>query len=291
LKKFKKATFGIETKTPKSRKRKKKKFWKKKKSQKKKKKEDNFEKKNKNNNTTIFEKTNQVNETTAKGVGNEGQKPKDFKYPHRKKKIKKFPAAKKLEENFETYYYPKGRSSKTIQRYYENGPRVRAFDESWAKLGAVRGGVKKLLPFCRMLKGLNYEEALNQCKLLQKRMGPSLVKLLQNAAANAVENYQLNPKKMFVSEIWLERITPLRNRVTSHSKGRVGLRLQRRSNIRVILRQVDVADDVYIGRRFGVTPVVRMKRGRKVSQDDDGIKEVPQDELQKYLQETQVAKE
>lgn len=83
-----------------------------------------------------------------------------------------------------------------------------------------------------LIRGRNVADALAILKNTPKKSSPILIKLLNSAIANAVNNHGMNAEKLFVSKALVEQ-GPTLKRFQPHSQGRAFEILKRTSNFKI----------------------------------------------------------
>lgn len=121
---------------------------------------------------------------------------------------------------------------------------------STAKHRNIRYPQRKLNDVCRLVRGLNADEALNQMKLNPKKGARFLYSCIRNARTAAINNFDLDSSRLVVSEAYVGRATPKPFR-RSHAKGRFVIAQHPRSHLYVVLEYVAKEEgEVRLG-RFG----------------------------------------
>jgi len=85
-----------------------------------------------------------------------------------------------------------------------------------------------------LVRGLTVNEAESRLLLSPRRPGEPLLKLLRSAAANAVNNFKLEPTKLFVKEIFVDQ-GPKQRRWTPRARGSASTIEKKTSHVTVIL--------------------------------------------------------
>jgi len=107
-----------------------------------------------------------------------------------------------------------------------------------ASLKYLRMAPRKVRLVTRLIKGLSVEKAELQLKYSPKRSGVDVLKLLKSAKANAVNNYHLDPKDLFVARI---NVTdgPILKRTMPRARGSAYLIRHRSCHINLVLKPID----------------------------------------------------
>ncbi len=110
--------------------------------------------------------------------------------------------------------------------------------EITASLKYLRIAPRKVRLVTRLIKGLSVEKAEQQLKYSPKRSGVDVLKLLKSAKANAVTNYHLDPKDLFIARI---NVTdgPILKRTMPRARGSAYLIRHRSCHITLILKPID----------------------------------------------------
>ncbi len=84
------------------------------------------------------------------------------------------------------------------------------------------------------IRGLSVNEAESQLLLSPRRPAHALLKLLRSAAANAHNNFKIEPEKLFVKEIRVDQ-GPKTGRWTPRARGSASLIERKTSHVTIIL--------------------------------------------------------
>ncbi|MCL5436181.1 MAG: 50S ribosomal protein L22 [Patescibacteria group bacterium] len=87
--------------------------------------------------------------------------------------------------------------------------------EATAKLGDLHISPRKVRAVSDLIRGKTFNEAVKVLTFISKKSAKPLLKLLNSAAANARNNFQLEPEKM-----WITKITVDTGRVSRRYKPR-----------------------------------------------------------------------
>jgi len=100
----------------------------------------------------------------------------------------------------------------------------------------VRMSPSKLKPVTDLVRGKNLDEALTILKFTPGKSAELVEKVVQSAAANAENNHDMDPSKLYVAEIYANQ-GPTMNRWRAGAQGRAGKILKRSSHIGVTLKE------------------------------------------------------
>ena len=100
----------------------------------------------------------------------------------------------------------------------------------------LRMSPTKLAPVADLVRGKDLTEALTILKFTSGKSAELVEKVVQSAAANAENNFELNPDNLFVSEILVNQ-GPTMKRWRAGAQGRAGKILKRSSHISVTLKE------------------------------------------------------
>lgn len=102
----------------------------------------------------------------------------------------------------------------------------------------VRISPSKVNIVLKLLRGKSLREAEAILRYTNKAASPILLKLIQSAAANAVNNNELNRDKLYVAEAYANS-GPTLKRFQPRARGSAGRILKRSSHISVVLKEKD----------------------------------------------------
>jgi len=107
-----------------------------------------------------------------------------------------------------------------------------------ASLKYLRIAPRKVRLVARLIKGLSIEKAEHQLKYIPKRSGVDVLKLLKSAKANAINNFHLDPKDLYISRI---NVTdgPILKRTMPRARGSAYLIRHRSCHITLVLKPID----------------------------------------------------
>ena len=100
----------------------------------------------------------------------------------------------------------------------------------------VRTSPRKAGQICSLVRGKNVDEALAILKYMPQKSAGIIAKVVKSAAANAENNMNMDPKKLYVSEVYANQGSTLK-RFMPRAQGRAtGIR-KRTSHIGVVVRE------------------------------------------------------
>ena len=100
----------------------------------------------------------------------------------------------------------------------------------------VRTSPRKAGQICSLVRGKNVDEALAILKYMLQKSAGIIAKVVKSAAANAENNMNMDPKKLYVSEVYANQ-GPTLKRFMPRAQGRAtGIR-KRTSHIGVVVRE------------------------------------------------------
>ncbi len=102
----------------------------------------------------------------------------------------------------------------------------------------VRMSPIKLKPVADLVRGKNLNEALTILKFTPGKGSVLVEKVVKSAAANAENNHNMNPDKLYVAEVYAHQ-GPTMKRWRAAAKGRASVILKRSSHIGVMLKERD----------------------------------------------------
>ena len=100
----------------------------------------------------------------------------------------------------------------------------------------VRMSPSKLKPVADLVRGKDLQEALTILKFTPGKSAELVEKVVQSAGANAENNFEMDPAKCYVAEIYVNQ-GPTMNRWRAGAQGRAGKILKRSSHIGVVLKE------------------------------------------------------
>ena len=100
----------------------------------------------------------------------------------------------------------------------------------------VRMSSSKLKPVTNLVRGKDLNEALTILKFTPGKGSEIVEKVVQSAAANAENNFDLDPDNLYVAEISANH-GPTMKRFRAGAQGRASIILKRSSHVAVTLRE------------------------------------------------------
>jgi len=108
--------------------------------------------------------------------------------------------------------------------------------EAKATAKYVRMSPTKLKPVTDLVRGKDLKEALAILKFTPGKGAELIEKVVKSAAANAENNFDLNPDELYVAEVYANQ-GPTMKRWRAGAQGRASKILKRSSHIGVTLRE------------------------------------------------------
>lgn len=102
----------------------------------------------------------------------------------------------------------------------------------------VRMSPSKLKPVCDLVRGKELNEALAILKFTPGKGAAIVEKVVKSAAANAENNFDLNPDKLYVAEVYANQGSTMK-RWRAGAQGRASIILKRTSHVGCTLRERD----------------------------------------------------
>jgi len=102
----------------------------------------------------------------------------------------------------------------------------------------VRMSPIKLKPIADLVRGKDLNEALNILRFTPGKGSEIVEKVVESAAANAENNFDMNPDNLYVAEISANQ-GPTMKRWRAGSQGRASVILKRSSHVTVTLKERD----------------------------------------------------
>ena len=100
----------------------------------------------------------------------------------------------------------------------------------------VRMSPSKLKPVTDLVRGKDLNEALTILKFTPGRGAELVEKVVQSAAANAENNFDMHPDEFYVAEVYANQ-GPTMKRFRAGAQGRASMILKRTSHIGVTLKE------------------------------------------------------
>ena len=110
--------------------------------------------------------------------------------------------------------------------------------EAKATAKYVRMSPIKLKPIADLVRGKDLNEALNILRFTPGKGSEIVEKVVESAAANAENNFDMNPDNLYVAEISANQ-GPTMKRWRAGSQGRASVILKRSSHVTVTLKERD----------------------------------------------------
>jgi len=107
-----------------------------------------------------------------------------------------------------------------------------------AKLRNLRIAPRKVRLVADMIRGKSLVDARDQLKFTIKKSARPVLKLLNSAAANAENNFQLNPLNFYISKITVDE-GPKNKRWKPRAMGRAGAIQKKSSHITIVLDEIE----------------------------------------------------
>ncbi len=108
--------------------------------------------------------------------------------------------------------------------------------EAKATLRYIRISPRKVGILCDQIRGKSVKEANAILSVIPKAASEPLAKLVKSAAANAENNHQMDPEKLYVAETYATP-GPIMKRFMPRAKGRAYGIKKRTSHITVVLKE------------------------------------------------------
>ena len=102
----------------------------------------------------------------------------------------------------------------------------------------VRMSPSKLKPVADLVRGKDLRDALNILKFTPGKGSEIVEKVVQSAAANAENNFDLNPDDLYVAEVYANQGHTMK-RWRAGAQGRASMILKRSSHVGVTLKEKD----------------------------------------------------
>ena len=108
--------------------------------------------------------------------------------------------------------------------------------EAKATVKYIRISPRKVSILCDQIRGKSVKDANAILALIPKAASEPLAKLVKSAAANAENNHQMDPEKLYVAETYATP-GPIMKRFMPRAKGRAYGIKKRTSHITVVLKE------------------------------------------------------
>ena len=122
-----------------------------------------------------------------------------------------------------------------------NPPRV-AENEARAFVKYLRVSPQKLNLVAQLIRGMPVEDALTALEFSPKRIAQDVRKALWSAVQNAENNHQLDSERLIVAEATVGKQMVIK-RIRARARGRAGRIEKPFSNLTIIVREVEDADE------------------------------------------------
>ena len=109
-------------------------------------------------------------------------------------------------------------------------------DEGRASVKHISVPATKVKLVIDLIRGKSLEEAYAIVKHTPRAASPYILKLLQSAEANAVNNFELDKEKLYVAEIYAGQGTTLK-RIMANARGSASRIQKRTSHITLVLKE------------------------------------------------------
>ncbi len=100
----------------------------------------------------------------------------------------------------------------------------------------VRMSPSKLKPICDLVRGKDLNEALNILKFTPGKGAEIVEKVVNSAAANAENNFDMDPNSLYVAEVYANQGSTMK-RWRAGAQGRASMVLKRSSHVGVTLKE------------------------------------------------------
>jgi large subunit ribosomal protein L22 len=107
----------------------------------------------------------------------------------------------------------------------------------------VRTSPQKARLVCDLVRGKDVAEALAILRFTNKDVAEDVSKVVKSAAANAENNYQLEPESLYIAEIYADD-GPRFKRIKYRARGRADRMVKRTSHITVVVDERQPAQEV-----------------------------------------------
>jgi large subunit ribosomal protein L22 len=112
----------------------------------------------------------------------------------------------------------------------------------------IRVSPKRLNPLLKQIRGLSYKEAVVQLTFCTLRFAPDVKAVIEKARKQAELKYDLDPDKLLLHEIYLNKGQYGPERVDWKAKGRFGIMRKKYCHLTVILKEVVPGPDGRVGK-------------------------------------------
>ncbi len=108
--------------------------------------------------------------------------------------------------------------------------------EAKASAKYVRTSPRKAGMICSLVRGKNVDEAMAILKFMPQKSANIIAGVVKSAAANAENNMNMDPKKLYVAEVFANQ-GPTLKRFMPRAQGRATSIRKRTSHIGVVVRE------------------------------------------------------
>ena len=108
--------------------------------------------------------------------------------------------------------------------------------EARAQLNYLRISPRKVGIVCDLIRGKSIAQAIAIMENTPKAACEPLVKLVKSAAANAENNHQMDPEKLYVAEVFANG-GPILKRIRPRAQGRAFRINKRTSHVTVVVKE------------------------------------------------------
>jgi large subunit ribosomal protein L22 len=110
--------------------------------------------------------------------------------------------------------------------------------EAKAKLTMLRVAPRKTRLVADLIRGKNVSAAESILRFTDKRSAQPILKLLESAKANAINNHDMFEDSLFISKIFVDE-GPTLKRYLPRARGRADLMRKRTSHVTIVLEERD----------------------------------------------------
>ncbi|MEK9150491.1 MAG: 50S ribosomal protein L22 [Patescibacteria group bacterium] len=158
-----------------------------------------------------------------------------------------------------------------------------------AKLNYLRIAPRKARLVASSLRGLSVSEAEAQLLLTPQKSGLPILKLLRSAVSNAKNTKQMNPEKLFIKEIRVDK-GPALKRFSPRAMGRATTIMKKGSHLILVLAESDKIKTS----RFKIVQLKKASKPQKTKKTDQANgaaeKEIEKTKTEKPKQEIRETK-
>ncbi len=104
----------------------------------------------------------------------------------------------------------------------------------------------KLRLVCNEVRKMGAQEAQTALEFMPNLGATYVAKLLASAIANAEENFELNPRDLYIAELYVDE-GPSQRRVRAGARGRYKPRTKRSAHLTLVLREYDFEEVIVDG--------------------------------------------